>query len=261
MAFEPSALFVILTGAILVLIGVVVVLEKVVTKKKELTVTSPAYLLTKELKDLKRENLEPSEMLGRIDAFAKKAIGQSAAGHMDYSQLAEANKEKHHVVEFCSQMTESLYAGEKVTAMQVKNLLNALEDMLKGEGKLILITPREEILEGKQSSFFLDRLVENAAQKVNARLQEMKRSKEEKEAAKQKAAAEAEAMKKAQEEQAAASEPKEEPMPEFKKQVFVNKKPSKKDSKQDRKEYKYIESVDVLDRIQNKLKQKKAVGI
>lgn len=253
MALTPSIIFVALTVTILVLIGIVVILENALKKRKEITVKDPAYEFTEELRALKKANLDPQEMMSRIDSLAKKAItGQNTAGHLDYSQISELNKEKHHIVQFCSEMTESLYAGEKVTASQAKSLMNALEDLLKGEGKLILITPKKEILEGK-STFFLDKIIENLAKKVNVMLQTYKNRKEKIKEEKVKIETPSISDK---------TEEIKEETPEFKKEIIIKKERKKnKSDSGNKKEYKYIESVDVLDRIQNKLKERKAVKI
>ncbi|HVY01805.1 MAG TPA: hypothetical protein VHA12_03515 [Candidatus Nanoarchaeia archaeon] len=249
MALNPGTIFVALTLTILVLIGIVVILEKTLKKRKEIAIKDPAYEFTEQLREIKKANLEPQEMISRIGDLAKKAItGQSTAGHLDYSQIAEINKEKHHIVQFCLEMTQTLYAGERVTPSQAKSLLNALEDLLKGEGKLILITPKKEIIEG-ESTFFLDKIIENLAKKVNSKLQEYKQDKQDKQNKK---------IEQKKEEATPVVEETKEIEPEFKKEVLIRKnKTSKKTHPKDKHEYKYIESVDVLDRIQNKLKERK----
>lgn len=242
----PSALFVFLTGIIFLLIAIVVLMERVVLRKKEATLQDPVYEYTKEMKELKKSNIETQQLLYRIDLLARKALSQSTPGeHVDYSQLAETYKEKPHIVQFCEAMTESLYAGERITPQQTKNLVHTLEDMLKGEGKLVLIEEKSDKIETKQG-FFLDKIIEKLAMGVGKKITDAKVAEEQKKAIEEK--------QKMQEEQ----EIKSEKAMDFKKEHIVLPEKSKK-KQNDKKEYHYIESIDVLDRIEKKLNSKKAL--
>ncbi len=247
MAITPSVIFISLTGIILFLIIIVAIMERFVSKRKQDALESPAYAYTADLKELKRASLEPQELLNRIDLLARKTFGSElVGGHLDYSQIAESHKDKPHVTQFCTAMTESLYTGEKITPIQIKSLLHALEDMLKGEGKIILIQPKTEILEAK-TGFFLDKLVEDAALKINAKLKEVKEKKEIEQKEKDKVQKTEEKIEKKKDD------------PVFKKErLIIKAKMDKKD--EDRKEYNFIESIDVLDRIESKLSAKKNIS-
>jgi hypothetical protein len=248
MTITPSILFISLTGIILFLIGIVILLERFVARRKEVTLQNPAYEYTAELKSLKKLDMDTQQLLNRIDLLARKALSQATPGdHVDYSQLAETYKDKTHIVQFCEAMTESLYAGERITPMQTKNLLHTLEDMLKGEGKIILIEPKEEKLAAKQG-FFLDTIIEKVALKVNKQLEESKKAEAENKVQQAKAIDEAEAAKR---------EPQ---MLDYKKEKMQIPEKAKLKVQKDKTEYHYIESIDVLDRIEKKLSAKKTLA-
>lgn len=194
-------------------------------------------------------------MLSRIDSLAKKVLSQnvSSNGQLDYSQLAQMNKQKLSLVNFCDTMAELLYSGEKITAQESKALLMNLENVMRDEGKLVLIEHRHEEIEKER--FFFDKWIENVAKKISGKINFIPKKEETEE---QNNEEEPEEVEKKEE-----KEVEVDPRKELEKisTKIVPVKSKKIEKKKEKEEYRYIESLDVLDRIENKLKARQASKI
>lgn len=245
---NPSTLFMLLTGAIILLIVIVAVLERTLNRKREETVQTQEYAITQELNELKRLRLDPKDMLSKIDALAKKTLwtNQGLENAPDYSQLAEISSTKPHIASFCSEMAKNLYAGQSITQNDVRSLIKSLEETLKEEGKIILVEQKHEKI--AEEKFFMDKWIEGISLKLSSKINSVKSNEED---------VKFDENKKENIEEARNDIREINPSEELKKLKvkIVPEKSSKSKAKRnkERNEYRYIESLDVLDRIKSRI--------
>jgi len=153
------------------------------------------------------------------------------------------DKGKPYVISFCQTMLELLYSGERPGLSEARTVLNSLEMMLRQEGVLILVKKIEEPVE--KTNFLGD-----WAKIIQKSLSENK-NKKDKEETKEVSQGTNSSIKK---EDPNLDISNYNPAPIPKREIIPDKK-ERNVKEKERKEYKYIESVDSLDRIKHRVRK------
>ena len=252
LVLNPIILFIAVSAVIVLLIIVLVVIDYQLKKKKALERESIEYRYNKRFAALKQAKMDSVERVGSADKLARDFLAERFAvtTKSDYSQLSDffLSKGKMHILPFCQTMTEILYSGEPVTPTNAHLIMISLESMLRREGVLSAIIESEDKKETN--------LVTKAAASIQKKVEDWKAKNAIKRAARQ-VADRQEESKQADKEQLQVMDPV---FPVPKKVVVVPKDALKKASA-DRPEYKYIGSVDILDRIKSRIKNKESSKI
>jgi len=199
---------------------------------------------------------EKKEIIGNIDSVAREFLRETyhISKNTDYADigLLFAQKNKPAIATFCNKMQETLFSGEEIDSKKIESLLLALRTIVheeaqksvKKEERLFVKLPK--IAKTAKSFNFIKNLVnpEKEAEKSVKKEQEIKIPLI-KEVPKSKI--EASVIK-----QPVIKQQISQPRP---KQITVFE--FNKEKKEEPKHHKYIESLDKLDRIENKLRNLK----
>jgi hypothetical protein len=249
---DPIILFITVSAVIVLLIIVLVVADYQLKKRRALERESIEYRYSKRFTALKQAKLDTFEKIGSADKLARDFLIErfGISVKADYSQLVDffISRGKTHILPFCQTMIEVLYSGEPLTASSARLVMISLESMLRREGMLSSIKEAEE---NKEKN-----MIAKAADYIQGKIEAWKIDKVKKQTASQ-----AEVKEK---QRVLAQEQKElqrtgEPMLPIPKKLVIVPKDAAKSNFTDKPEYRYVESIDMLDRIKGRIKSRKTV--
>jgi hypothetical protein len=265
LTFSPTIIFIIISGIIVLLIAILATIDHQLRKGKALQKQSIEYRYTKRFIDLKKLRLESGALVNGVDRLARDFMQERFGidGKMDYSQLMETLKVKGkpYAISFCQKMLEVLYSGERASSNEAHSVLTGLELMLKQEGVLTVVNENDEFENEALAAAKGDNFITQFVRNMSAKIDIWNTARKNRVAAKENTPDKREEKKV---ETANLGDTKDEskfafaPIP--KKEYIVPTVKPEKYSEQPQVEKKYYEniaSVDVLDRIKNKVKNRK----
>ncbi len=252
---NTTFIFAILSGIVILLFAILYVIDYQLKKKKAMQESSPEYKYSLRFDEIKRTKAEPAQIIDSADKLARDFMEEKFEidPKMDYSQLAESFREKGkpYIVSFCQTMLELLYSGEKPSNVEARSIMNSVEMMLRQEGYLISIKHNEKV----KDENFIDSLARYISKWISSREKYEETNPEENiEKSTVQNSNEVSDDKNKQDVQSTSIRNSDSPGIIKKREIVVERK-GKKSANKEREEYKYIESLDSLDRIKHRIKK------